>query len=123
MCYPRGQGRQWSWKGEKKKLLPGRECFNCSFKRERRELPRLERVLCLGGASIFSATGEAQDPPSVSTGHVAVFFLCITGLALGRHLKHLHFSPVSTGRGRASELARWAWAWAWVPAVPPALAW
>lgn len=34
MFYPWGQGRQWSWKGGGKKLLPGRESFNCSFERE-----------------------------------------------------------------------------------------
>lgn len=98
----------------RKKSLPGRESFNCSFKREA-GAAKAQNESSLGGSTIYSATGGAENPPSMSTGHVVLVFLGASlSLAPGGCVGILEFPHAE--RGRALELARWMWAQ--VPAVP-----
>lgn len=113
MFYPRGRGRQWSWKGEKNHFLE--ESLLIVLLRGRQELPRPRMSPLLGGSTIYSATGGAENPPSMSTGHVVLVFLGASlSLAPGGCVGILEFPQAE--RGRALELARWMWAQ--VPAVP-----
>lgn len=113
MFYPRGRGRQWSWKGEKKSL-PGRESFNCSFKREA-GAAKARKESSVIGVSLFTSPQEKPRaaPTTISRGHVGVEWPSLehhSVWSLAGHVGILGFPHAEGGGARGT--------WAQVPAVP-----
>lgn len=117
MFYPRGRGRQWSWKGERKKSLPGRESFNCSFKREAGAAKAWNKSSVIG-VSPFTQAQEKQRTPNHEHGPCSNgFSWSILCLAPGRLCGHL--SRVL----KEGEVWRWPEGCGLGPSCATCLAW
>lgn len=88
MFYPRGPGRQWSWKGQKnKKSLPGRESFNSSLKREAGAAEARNESSVIG-VSPFTQRWEPRTPQPGARPQSRGCLGVSLGLAPGRPVSH-----------------------------------
>lgn len=117
MFYPRGRGRQWSWKGQrkKKKSLPGRESFNSSFKREA-GAARAQNGASVIGVSPFTWPQEAENPLPAPPRPLPSAWSRLRSPLEPPLVWHLAGCRGTLGfllaeGGRASGMAGWAWLW------------